>query len=57
MVKMEGNHRNNLIGGMLMVLSMAAFSVEDAFLKVIAETLPVGQILIIFGLIGAAVFT
>jgi drug/metabolite transporter (DMT)-like permease len=57
MVKMESNHRNNLIGGMLMVVSMAAFSVEDALLKVIAETLPVGQILMIFGLIGAAVFT
>ena len=57
MVNIVSNHRNNLMGGMLMVVSMAAFSVEDALLKVIAETLPVGQILIIFGLIGAAVFT
>lgn len=36
---------------------MAAFAVEDALLKAAANTLPVGQILILFGLGGALVFT
>ena len=35
---------------------MAIFAIEDAFIKTASETLPVGQILIIFGLGGALVF-
>jgi hypothetical protein len=34
---------------------MAAFAVEDAFLKAAAATLPVGQILLIFGAAGMVV--
>ncbi|QYK43392.1 MAG: DMT family transporter [Paracoccaceae bacterium] len=35
---------------------MAGFAVEDLLLKVIARQMPVGQILIVFGLAGALVF-
>ncbi|WP_424932284.1 DMT family transporter [Amaricoccus macauensis] len=46
----------NLAGAMWMVLAMAAFAVEDAFIKGASRALPVGQILMLFGLGGAAVF-
>ncbi|MBU0779087.1 MAG: DMT family transporter [Alphaproteobacteria bacterium] len=39
-----------------MVLAMALFAVEDAFIKTAALTLPIGQVLILFGLGGACVF-
>ncbi|MBW4706442.1 DMT family transporter [Roseobacter sp. YSTF-M11] len=39
-----------------MVAAMAAFAVEDAFIKAASVTVPVGQILIIFGLGGACLF-
>ncbi len=46
----------NLRGSVLMVLAMAGFAVEDMFLKTAAKTLPVGQILIIFGGLGMLSF-
>jgi drug/metabolite transporter (DMT)-like permease len=39
-----------------MIISMAAFAVEDSFLKTTSNLLPVGQILILFGLCGALFF-
>ena len=39
-----------------MVVGMAIFAIEDAFVKAAAVTLPVGQILIMFGLGGAFIF-
>lgn len=39
-----------------MVASMAAFSVEDMFIKAAAETAPIGQVLALFGLGGMLVF-
>lgn len=41
--------RDNLRGSLWMVAAMAGFSVEDMFLKSAAASLPVGQILMIFG--------
>ena len=38
-----------------MVVSMAAFSVEDSYLKMAAQTLPIGQILMLFE-VGGAIF-
>lgn len=46
----------NTIGSLWMIASMAGFAVEDAFIKAASQTLPAGQILIIFGLGGAFVF-
>ena len=46
----------NLRGAVFMVLSMAGFAVEDSLLKVAAASLPPGQILITFGVLGTAVF-
>ena len=46
-------HRQaNLIGGALMVVAMAAFAVEDALLKSAAQSLPVAQVLVLFGVGG-----
>ena len=40
----------------LMVASMAGFAVEDVFLKAAARHLPLGQVMIVMGLCGVAVF-
>lgn len=39
-----------------MILAMAAFAVEDTLIKAASETLPMGEIMLIFGLGGALVF-
>ena len=46
----------NLTGSLWMVLAMATFAVEDMFLKAASQTLPVGQVLIIFGIAGTIIF-
>ncbi len=43
-------------GAALMILAMATFAAEDAFLKLSAAAMPVGQILLASGAFGAAVF-
>lgn len=48
--------RSNLLGSIWMVAAMAAFAIEDAFLKAASTTVPIGQVLILFGLGGALVF-
>ena len=50
------DRRANLLGSLWMVGSMAAFAVEDSFLKTAAQVLPVGQVLLLFGVGGAIVF-
>ncbi|MCV6602928.1 MAG: EamA/RhaT family transporter, partial [Cohaesibacter sp.] len=47
---------DNWKGAAYMVLSMAAFTLEDALIKAIAVRLPVGEILILFGAGGAFIF-
>lgn len=47
---------NNLRGSLLMVAAMAAFSLEDLFIKSATKSLPLGQALILFGLGGMIVF-
>lgn len=49
-------HRANLLGIGWMVFSMAGFALEDAFIKTVTKQLPVGQVLMLFGLGGAMVF-
>nr|WP_318272846.1 DMT family transporter [Paracoccus saliphilus] len=49
-------HRQNLVGAAWMIAAMAAFAVEDALVKAVSAALPIGQILIVFGLGGAAIF-
>lgn len=46
----------NVRGAMFMVLAMASFAVEDALLKNAASSIPVGQVLLSFGLIGLCAF-
>jgi drug/metabolite transporter (DMT)-like permease len=48
--------RDNLRGAAFMVAAMAGFAVEDMLLKSAGHSLPVGQILILFGLPGMAAF-
>jgi drug/metabolite transporter (DMT)-like permease len=47
---------DNLRGSGLMVLAMAGFAVEDLLLKVVSRQMPVGQVLILFGLSGMICF-
>lgn len=47
---------SNVRGSVLMVASMAGFALEDMFIKRAAGTLPVGEILMIFGLGGMLAF-
>lgn len=46
----------NQRGSLLMVAAMAAFALEDMFIKSAAARLPVGQVLIVFGLGGMLIF-
>lgn len=48
--------RDNLRGIVLMVAAMAGFAMEDMFIKWAASDLPTGQILLMIGVAGAAVF-
>ncbi|GLS85266.1 membrane protein [Cypionkella aquatica] len=47
----------NLRGSLFMTASMAGFAVEDAFVKAASRDIPVGQVVLIMGLIGIAVFS
>jgi drug/metabolite transporter (DMT)-like permease len=47
---------NNTRGAILMVLAMAGFAIEDMFIKLAADSLPVGQILMIIGIGGALAY-
>ncbi|GGL65202.1 DMT family transporter [Wenxinia marina] len=47
----------NQTGALLMVLAMAGFALEDMVIKLMAGSLPVGQILLIVGAGGALVFS
>nr|WP_255328465.1 DMT family transporter [Paracoccus albicereus] len=44
------------MGSLWMIAAMGAFAVEDSFIKAASKTLPVGEILILFGLGGTIVF-
>ena len=50
------NPRNNLRGALWMVAAMAGFAIEDMFLKAATAHIPLGQALLIFGLIGTLFF-
>lgn len=47
---------SNLRGSLFMTAAMAGFAVEDAFLKQISRSMPVGQAIALMGLLGLAVF-
>lgn len=47
---------DNLTGSLMMVAAMAGFAVEDMFLKAAARAMPLGQVLMIFGLVGVCAF-
>ncbi|WP_290703994.1 DMT family transporter [Amphritea sp.] len=46
----------NTRGSIFMVLAMAAFAIEDMFIKASANTMPIGLILMLFGLGGMLIF-
>lgn len=46
----------NSRGALLMTLAMAGFAIEDMFLKAAARMMPLGQVVLIAGLAGIAVF-
>ncbi|RWR35303.1 DMT family transporter [Sinirhodobacter populi] len=46
----------NLRGSLLMVASMLCFAFEDMFIKLLAQRLPVGEVLALIGMTGAVCF-
>lgn len=48
--------KSNFIGGMWMIAAMAGFAVEDMFFKGASATVPVGELLMLFGAVGALLF-
>lgn len=48
---------DNLRGSLWMTASMAGFAVEDMFLKSASTQIPIGQAILILGLIGVVVFS
>ena len=56
MLHLESLRRANLLGIAWMIASMAAFAIEDGFLKTVTKQLPVGQVLMMFGAAGLCVF-
>lgn len=46
----------NIRGSIFMASSMAGFALEDMFIKAAAKTMPIGEILILFGLGGTVAF-
>ncbi|WP_412049445.1 DMT family transporter [Hoeflea sp. Naph1] len=50
------DRKADLAGSVWMIAAMAIFSIEDACIKAASEILPIGEVLIIFGLGGALVF-
>ncbi|ADE85461.1 DMT family transporter [Rhodobacter capsulatus] len=51
-----GHGVENLRGSLLMVLAMAGFAIEDMCVKFLAGHLPVGEILMLLGIGGTAIF-
>ncbi|MDV7105908.1 DMT family transporter [Vibrio sp. TH_r3] len=47
---------NNLKGSLFMMFSMVTFAVEDMFIKAAAQTVPIGLVLVLFGLGGTTLF-
>lgn len=47
---------DNLRGALIMVLAMLGFAIEDSFVKLLAEDMPVGQIMGLLGIGAAAIF-
>lgn len=48
--------RANLVGSLWMIGAMAAFAVEDTLVKGVTRTLPVAEVLVLFGVGGALIF-
>ncbi|MGL6210879.1 MAG: DMT family transporter [Paracoccaceae bacterium] len=46
----------NLRGSLFMVAAMAGFAVEDGFLKAASREMPVGQVILLVGLVGMLAF-
>jgi drug/metabolite transporter (DMT)-like permease len=46
----------NMRGIVLMILAMAGFAIEDVMVKTVAKQVPLGQVLIVMGLVGTTFF-
>ncbi|WP_292950750.1 MULTISPECIES: DMT family transporter [unclassified Neptuniibacter] len=53
---LTGSSADNLRGSTFMLLAMAAFAIEDMFIKAAAETISLGVVLALFGFGGMFVF-
>jgi len=55
-IRSKFNLSSNLYGCIWMVAAMAFFAVEDTLIKFVTSSVPIGQILMMFGLGGASIF-
>jgi len=55
-IRNKFNLSSNLYGCIWMVAAMAFFAVEDTLIKFVTSSVPIGQILMMFGLGGASIF-
>ena len=56
LVSQPSDAKANLTGALWMITAMALFAVEDTLIKAAAQTIPVGQIMVLFGFGGAMIF-
>ncbi len=56
MATSASNNRANLVGGLWMTAAMAGFALEDMFFKAASDFMQAGQVLTLFGLVGALMF-
>ena len=56
MIPDTSHHAANLRGSLFMVLAMLAFTLEDVFIKAAAAHIPLGQVMVTFGLGGLLAF-
>lgn len=54
--RINTDRKANLTGSLWMVFAMAIFAVEDVLVKASTRELPVGEVLILFGMGGALIF-
>ncbi|NCO87399.1 MAG: DMT family transporter [Rhodobacterales bacterium] len=54
--KLPAQAYGNVVGSLFMIASMAGFAVEDVLLKAAARTIPLGEVLLLFGLAGTLGF-
>ena len=49
--------RQNLVGGLWMIGSMAGFAIEDSLVKLASQSVPIGEVLVLLGVCGMMAYS